>query len=62
MFSLICALRVAPDKVIEHRVKREFRSIEEARATAESEKLAIAYRVFDKTGFRVYTKKLAERG
>lgn len=62
MFSLICALRIAPNRVIEHQVKQEFRSIEEARANAEENKLAIAYRVFDKTGFRVYTKKLAERG
>ena len=54
MFTLTCAVRMATAMVVE-------KKIEKARNEAESISSAVAYRVFDKTGFRVYSKKIEKR-
>lgn len=61
MFTLTCAVRIATAMVVEKKIEKTFRTIEEARNEAESISSAVAYRVFDKTGFRVYSKKIEKR-
>lgn len=58
MFSITYAIRVASDKVIEHHLKKKFRTLEEAKEMANKNRLAIAYRIFDGNGYRVFSKRV----
>ena len=58
MFSITYAIRVASDKVIEHHLKKKYRTLEEAKEIANKNRLAIAYRIFDDSGYRVFSKRV----
>ena len=58
MFSIVYAIKIGK-KVIECQVANKFASMQEAISEAEQNKMAIAYRVFDKSGFRVASRILA---
>ena len=57
MYSMIYEVRVGDEvKAVKTAVK--YRFIEDARIDAESVKNVIAVRVFDKSGLRVYSKRI----
>lgn len=56
MFSITYAIRVTAEKVIECNINRKFRTLEEAKEEAKTNQMAIAYRIFDKNGYRVYSE------
>lgn len=58
MFSITYAVRITTEKAIEVALNRKFRTLEEAKEEAESNKMAIAYRIFDGSGYRVYSEKV----
>lgn len=57
MFSISYAIRITAEKVIECHLNRKFRTLEDAKREAEANCIATAYRIFDKNGVRVYSKK-----
>ena len=57
MYSVSISVRWSEDRVVECPVSRLYATIEEARKDADSNLLAIAYRIFDKNGYRVFSKK-----
>lgn len=61
MYTLFCAVR-AVNGVEERKVGNDFRYIEDARKVAEGVKDVVAYRIFDKAGIRIYSKKIEKRG
>ena len=56
MFSIIYAIRVTAEKVIECNINRKFRTLEEAKEEVKANQMVIAYRIFDKNGYRVYSE------
>ena len=58
MYSIICAIRLTAEKIVECELEKRFRSIEEARAEIVLNDLIVAYRIFDKTGYRIYSEKV----
>lgn len=61
MYALYCAVRVV-NGVEERKVGNDYRYIEDARKVAESVKDVVAYRVFDKAGIRIYSKRVEIKG
>lgn len=61
MYVLCCAVR-AVNGVEERKVGGNYRYIEDARKVAESVKDVIAYRIFDETGIRIYSKRVEIKG
>lgn len=57
MYSMIYEVRVG-DEVKAMKTTAKYRFIEDARVDAESVKNVIAVRVFDKSGLRVYSKRI----
>lgn len=57
MFSMICAIRFS-GRVIEYTMNQTYSTIEEAKKDAETNLMIIAYRIFDKSGYRVYSQKI----
>ena len=58
MFSITYAIRVTAEKVVECNINRKFRTLEEAKEEAKTNCMAVAYRIFDKNGYRVYSEKV----
>lgn len=58
MFSITYAIRMTAEKVIECQLNRKFHTLEDAKREAEANQLAIAYRIFDKNGYRVFSEKV----
>lgn len=58
MFSITYAIRITAEKAIEVALNRKFRTLEEAKEEAKSNQMAVAYRIFDSNGFRVFSEKV----
>jgi hypothetical protein len=56
MYKMIATINLGKE-VQERIIGNSYRSIEEARTVGEAIKEAIAYRIYDKCGLRVYTKR-----
>lgn len=59
MFSMICAIRFS-GRVVEYTMNQTYPTIEEAKKDAETNLMIIAYRIFDKSGYRVYSQKISK--
>lgn len=57
MFSITYAVRITAEKVIECKLNRKFRTLEDAKREAKSNQMAVAYRIFE-NGFRVFSEKV----
>ena len=57
MFTITYEIRVSVEKVAECPLNRAFLTLEDAKREAEANLMAIAYRIFDKNGYRVFSKK-----
>ena len=57
MFSITYEIRISNEKTIEVPLNRKFYTLEEAKEEAKSNILAIGYRIFDCTGFRVFSER-----
>ena len=57
MFTIIYEIRVSADKVVECPLNRSFLTLEDAKREAETNLMAIAYRIFDANGYRIFSKK-----
>ena len=58
MFSITYAIRMTAEKVVECQLNRKFRTLEDAKREAKSNQMAVAYRIFDNNGFRVFSEKV----
>ena len=57
MFTVIYEIRISEDKVVECPLNRFFPTFEDAKREAETNLIAIAYRIFDTDGYRIFSKK-----
>jgi hypothetical protein len=57
MFSITYEIRISNEKTIEVPLNRRFYTLGEAKKEAKSNILAIGYRIFDHTGFRVFSER-----
>ena len=58
MFSITYAIRITTERVIECQLNKKFCSFDDAKREAESNQIAIAYRIFDVNGYRIFSKKI----
>ena len=57
MFTIIYEIRISTEKVIECPLTNAFLTLEDAKREAEANLMAIAYRIFDASGYRIFSKK-----
>ena len=57
MFTIIYEIRISEDRVVECPLNRSFPTLEDAKREAEANLIAIAYRIFDADGYRIFSKK-----
>lgn len=57
MFTIIYEIRISTEKVVECPLTRAFLTLEDAKREAEANLMAIAYRIFDASGYRIFSKK-----
>lgn len=58
MFKITYAIRITAEKVVECQLNHKFRTLEDAKREAKSNQMAVAYRIFDSNGFRVFSEKV----